>query len=322
MNLIALLIALALERIATQLFHLRELRWLDPVFDRGIELIERFRSVPAVVVAGVVIAFVVLPVYLAWLSLHEALLGLPYVALSVGVLFFSLGPQDIGEEVDAWSAALAAGDEERSRQIAKALLERRYRDAGGEPTVEQAVCIQANNRMFGVIFWFVLLGPVGAWTFRVADLFRRRALFRTDRRREGEEDAVSSEAEEATEALHGLLAWLPARLTALSYALVGSFDAARQAWAPIRDELGDELSDEPDDERDDATGEGSASLLAGSERLLARVGCGALALAEVEGESETDRKIRWAGAAKRLVFRSLVFWVAAISALTLAGAAI
>jgi len=41
-----------------------------------------------------------------------------------------------------------------------------------------------------------------------------------------------------------------------------------------------------------------------------------------EGESEEQRQIRGARAAKTLVFRTLVFWLAAIAALTLAGAAI
>ena len=33
MNFLALLLGLALERVLTHLFHLREFRWLDPLFD-------------------------------------------------------------------------------------------------------------------------------------------------------------------------------------------------------------------------------------------------------------------------------------------------
>ena len=36
MKLIALLIGLIVERLATQLFHLREFRWLDPMIDAGL----------------------------------------------------------------------------------------------------------------------------------------------------------------------------------------------------------------------------------------------------------------------------------------------
>ena len=47
MNLIALLIGLFIERIATQLFHLRELRWLDHVMDWGFAQGRRFSGMPA-----------------------------------------------------------------------------------------------------------------------------------------------------------------------------------------------------------------------------------------------------------------------------------
>ena len=28
-------------------------------------------------------------------------------------------------------------------------------------TIERAIYVQANNRIFGVVFWFLLLGPAG-----------------------------------------------------------------------------------------------------------------------------------------------------------------
>ena len=88
----------------------------------------------------------------------------------------------------------------------------------------------------------------------------------------------------------------------LGYALTGSFDTARQAWSTLGIER--------------------VTLGLGNERLLARVGLGAMSVMPLEGESEEQRQIRGARAAKTLVFRTLVFWLVAIAALTLAGAAI
>ena len=45
MNLIALLIGLIVERLATQLFHLRRLRWLDRIIDAGFRQAERFGEI-------------------------------------------------------------------------------------------------------------------------------------------------------------------------------------------------------------------------------------------------------------------------------------
>ena len=70
--------------------------------------------------------------------------------------------------------------------------------------VEAAVCVQANNRLFAVVFWFVVLGPLGplaAWAYRVTDLVRRRAVFNAARGEEGE--ASADRIRDAAEALRG-----------------------------------------------------------------------------------------------------------------------
>lgn len=100
--------------------------------------------------------------------------------------------------------------------------------------------------------------------------------------------------------LHGWLAWIPARLTAIGYATAGHFD---QAIAAMR---------APGENRDATTSQSN-------ENLLARVGTAALALQDVPGESVTERGVRGAAAAKRLVFRQLIIWAVIISAMTLYG---
>ncbi|MEO0997449.1 MAG: regulatory signaling modulator protein AmpE [Pseudomonadota bacterium] len=299
MKLLALIIALALERLATQLFRLRSLRWLDRALDPFLQFIGRTGAVPGWLLAAATVALFVVPVLLARLAIGDALLGLPFVVLSVVVLFFSLGPQDIGEEVDAYCAAAAAGDDERASQLARALLES---DVRVSSRIDEAIFVQSNNRMFAVVFWFIVLGPVGAWAVRVADLLRRRAVFRLDRRVAAEaEDVNDRRAAEAADLAHALLAWAPARLAAASYLLVGSFDQGRDAWTLKADDV------EP------------TSLGDSNERLLARVGCAALPPASAD---EEHPQIEQARRAKGLVFRALWFWAAGVAALTLFGPAI
>ncbi|MCB1843088.1 MAG: hypothetical protein KDI09_09025, partial [Halioglobus sp.] len=57
-----------------------------------------------------------------------------------------------------------------------------------------------------------------------------------------------------------------------------------------------------------------------SELLLARVGRAALALPDVDDETEDARGIRGASAANGLVFRLLFLWAVVIAAMTLYGA--
>jgi AmpE protein len=303
MKLIALLLGLIAERFATQLFHLRELRWLDRLIDAGFRQAARLSSWPAIIPVVLLAVLLILPVLLIRISIGDTLYGFPYLVLAIIVLFFSLGPKDIGEEIDDYCEAVESGDKERIKITARALTEAKVSTSAKKRTiqVEEAVCVQANNRLFAVIFWFVVLGPVAAWAYRVVDLIRRRAVFNAERQTAAEKEAANEQnILNATSSLHALCAWVPARLTAIGYGLAGSFDGARSAWRG------------PTDSK-------SMKQWDASEQLLARVGLGALALHDIEGETATDRAVRGAMAANGLVFRLLLIWGAVIGAMTLYG---
>ena len=300
MNLIALLIGLLIERLATQLFRWRRLRWLDRLIDLGFREAERVANWPALILVILLAVVLVLPVFGVIFSFGGTLNGFAYLLFAIVVLFFSLGPSDIGEEIDVYCRALESEDDEQIQNAAKAIVE------GDVPAdererigrVEEAVCVQANNRLFAIVFWFVVLGPLAAWAYRVTDLIRRRAVFTAAR---GEEsDGIAARIRHAAIMLHGWFTWIPARLTAVGYATAGNFD---EALAALR---------APSAERD-------ASSSEHSEHLLARVGVAALAIQDQPDESATERGIRGATAAKRLVFRLVIIWAVIIAAMTLYG---
>ena len=304
MNLIALLIGLLIERLATQLFRWRRMRWLDRIVDLGFRQADRVANWPSLIPVILLALALVLPVFGVIFSLGRTDDGtsrvLADLLLSIVVLLFSLGPRDIGEEIDEYCRALEAEDDEQIQHATKAIVEGDVPDDERERIrrVEEAVCIQANNRLFAIVFWFMVLGPLAAWAYRVTDLIRRRAVFTAAR---DEESAVNAaQIRDAAVMLHGWLAWIPARLTAVGYATAGNFD---EALAALR---------APSAERDASTSERS-------EHLLARVGVAALSIQDEPGETATERGIRGAAAAKTLVFRLLLFWAVVIAAMTLAA---
>ncbi len=300
MNLIALLIGLVIERVATQLFHWRRMRWMDRIIDLGFKQAERVANWPALIPVVVLAALLVLPVFAVIFILGGTLAGFSYLILAVVVLFFSLGPRDIGEEVAEYCKALESEEEQDIQNAAKAIVEGDVPDDAREriKRVEEAVCVQANNRLFAIVFWFVLLGPLAAWTYRVTDMIRRRAVFAAAR--DEEPSGNIALLRDAAVMLHGWLAWIPARLTAVGYATAGHFDEAIAAMRA------------PTEQRDATTSEHS-------ENLLARVGMAALALRDEPDESITERGVRGAVAANQLVFRQLVIWAVIIAAMTLYG---
>ena len=283
------------------------MRWLDRIIDAGFRQAERLGNWPALIPVIGLTLLLAAPVFAVIFFLGDTLQGFAYLFLAIAVLLVSIGPKDIGEEVADYCKALESEDEEQIQIAAKAIIEDEVPVDAREriARVEAAVCVQANNRLFAVVFWFVILGavsstigPLAAWIYRVTDLIRRRAVFSATRDEDNE--GCLSRIRDAAEMLHGWLAWVPARLTAIGYAAAGHADEAIAALrAPI-------------EERDDTTSEHS-------EHLLARVGLAALALQDRADESITERGIRGAQAANKLVFRLLLIWAVIIAAMTLYG---
>ena len=303
MNLIALLIGLIVERLATRIFHWRRMRWMDRIIDTGFRAVAGFANWPALIPVVLLALLLAAPVFAVIFALGDTLLGFPYLFLAIVVLFFSLGPKDIGEDVDEYCAAIEADDEEAILHRATALVEGDVPEDALQRIhcVESAVFVQANNRLFAVIFWFVVLGPfgpLGAWAYRVTDLIRRRAVFNAAR--DEEKEGATARIRDAAVMLHGWLAWVPARLTAIGYGIAGHFDGALAAWR---------TQQEP----------APTSTSEASELLLGRVGVGALALHDSDDEDLSDRGVRGASAANKLVFRLLLIWAVIIAALTLYG---
>jgi AmpE protein len=215
MKLLALLLALGVERLFSP--------HRDAVLHRGLwDAIRRLLPIPAMWRSAVlpVLALVAFPLLAAWLDQlarthrFEPL----YAAL---LLFLCLGPRDLADDVHALRAARARNDDEAVARLIRAL------QSGPEPDADHrsllgALFIQSHERVFGVLWWFLIAGPAGAVLYRLASRLPRLI-----------EDSASPAARTA-ELLHALLAWVPIRLSAAALALAGSMDQALKAWHRLR----------------------------------------------------------------------------------------
>ncbi len=252
MKLIALLIGIYAERYLARWSHLREFRPFEERANRLAEKVLRLepRAAPYVV-AGITLACA-LPVGIAaWLLRHNSLEILWFV-FAIAVLLASFGPRDLNAEALAYQEKAEAGDAEGAKAQAETLI------GGGAPdepqeqleAVEKATYLEANNRIFGVVFWFLVagsLGPAFAFGFRVLNSLRRYTATLPG----------GGELHRAAVMLHGLAAWVPARITSASFALAGNFDDAINAWRGV-------------------TAEQRANLSNGTNAVLGAVGAQAL----------------------------------------------
>ena len=153
---------------------------------------------------------------LQWL-LHAPLLGFLGLLFGVVALVYAWGPRDLDVDVEAIIDAHDAPT--RREAIARLWPQGEGASIDGSALVE-AVFRNALQRWFGVLFWFLLLGPVGALLYRLSALACEGEFARN----------LPAENLIGARTLHALLNWPVAQLMTLSMALVGNFDAVFNAW--------------------------------------------------------------------------------------------
>ncbi len=164
---------------------------------------------------------------LPWVGLALWLRGLgPISALLVdgSLLYFALGGRSLAEHAQAVATPLAAADLKGARQRVSWMVSRETAELDAEGVARAAtesVLENGNDAVFGALFWFLVAGGPGALAFRLANTLDAMWGYRTPAYR-----AFGWAAARADDVAN----WLPARLTALTYALLGRTRQALRCW--------------------------------------------------------------------------------------------
>jgi membrane protein required for beta-lactamase induction len=219
MLLIATIFALLLERLLGQLDW-----WGRPLLlQTTVRGARGLLRLPGLWTSPAIVPLLLLPP-LGLTALLEQQIENPFVSLgfSALVLLLCLGPRDLADDLHEMLRANAAGDDETTRRLARA-LQRGPRPDASHRSLVGAMFIQSHERLFGILLWFFVLGPLGAVAYRIAS--------RLPRLLHAEGNTLAADF---ADALHGLMAWIPARITALLFGMAGSLDDALRAWSQLR----------------------------------------------------------------------------------------
>ncbi len=240
-----------------------------------------------------ILAPLLLVVGLLQILFHHTLGGIPGFLFATLILLFCLGPRNLQRQVQAFIDAWDAGEEEEATRISSEFinpLSLQTQTSYGH-AVASAILKQAYIRTFSVIFWFIILGPFGAVLYRACSTLKHS---------QSGPDNPGEDFGSGVERLLEILDWIPARLTAFSYALSGNFPAATDRWW-----------------NSDATGNtrgGSA------DDILERAGSGALGLDRAtEDDDEMLNPDITGDMAMAMVLRSLTIWLGLLALVTVSS---
>ena len=290
MNLITVLIALGVEFRLGNFDRYRNLSWFVRYSDwLGDKLAGvRFWHGPGGVLLTLFLPLATLGllVYLA----GEALLLLGFL-LSFVALVYSFGPA-LGELVDAFVAALDNEDEAACKEIlAKLRCGDPEEEGADQAQVLASIMLRAHEYLFAVIFWFLLLGAVGALLYCLTLNLAQR------------HDKAENSYAGAVKDLHNILMWPSARLLALGFALGGSLVSALESWRSV-----------------------SGHTLDISSEVITGAGFGALHYKPAEAAAAEDDKdkaktsfINRLKETMALINRTLIVWLIALGLMTITG---
>jgi adenosylcobinamide-phosphate synthase len=144
--------------------------------------------------------------------------------VSIGMLYFALGHQSLREHALCVHRALSKGELGEARARVGCIVSR---DTGQMDTqavaaaAVESVLENGNDAVFGALFWFLIGGAPGVLLYRLANTLDAMWGYRTPQ---------YLYFGWAAARLDDVLNFVPARLTALTYALIGHTGTALRCW--------------------------------------------------------------------------------------------
>jgi len=179
-----------------------------------------------------VLAVCIILIPLVFLACLGQSFGIFDTLFSIVVLYFAIAPRSLAEHAGRVAAAFLAGDLPAARQAVSRMVSRdctQLNENGVAKAAVESVLENGNDAIFAALFWFLVAGAPGVVAYRASNTLDAMWGYR---------NARYNEFGWAAAKLDDALNFVPARLTALSYALLGNTRCAWQCWrsqAPLWD---------------------------------------------------------------------------------------
>ena len=285
MTLISILLGLALEYFLGPMDRFRNFQWFDSYLT-WLELKSQNYSfwdgaVGVLATIAIPVACLILVDYI----LAEIFIGLSFI-LSILIFVYCLGP-DLSILLNNYTQALEGNIEEDIAVIETNLELNSDKNDDKESLTISSILIRSHEYMFGILFWYIVLGMAGALIFSLALVLNRKY--------EGVHGGYASSVQD----LYKILIWPSSRLLALGFALSGSLVDTLERWRKLEGE--------------------SLNL---SQEIISESGLGALQYDETAPTDDEEAKANYIQCIKEtqaLINRSLIVWLTFLGILTLGG---
>lgn len=310
MSLLSLILALLLEQLhplSSRKYVSSWLRGYIDFFERNFNAGERKHGQIAWLVAVFLPLLASLLLYWILVEQHPVFAW----AFCVLVLYLTMGFRQFSHYFTNIHTALRNNDLAQARNLLSLWRGESCSDLTSEEVIRLSIeeaLLASHRNVFAVVVWFVIfmmlgLGPGGAILYRIARFLNRNW---------GEnKDAEFSNFGKFSAQIYHWIEWLPIRLTATTFAIVGNFEDAIYCWRT-------QAASWPEAESGIVLASGAGAL---GVRLGMPVGQLDMSVERPELGIGDEADVDFMRSAVGLVWRALVFWLIMLLLLNLASMA-
>lgn len=205
--------------------------------------------------------------------------------LTLVILIYCLAPEALDNRLDNFIQAIEDGDAENISSLSDELIDVNVIDDedANEKAVIKSALVEAHKRSFAVIFWFLILGVVGALLYRLVNEIN------------DELQEIRGGFADSAKILLNILEWPSSRIMIIAMALAGSLSDVFSGW-----KRSEHLS------------------LDVNHDVIIKAGLGALQYMPEVDVPDRDKSY-WIDELKALINRTLIICLAILGIMTLSG---
>ncbi|GEM_PF-731859 len=284
MTLIVILIALGLDFFLGGLERFRNFNWCISLYYGLEKRLAQYKFWDGVLGLLIVLS-VALSGLIVVLTLSSSWSWIVDVIISLLVLIYCLAPEDLDNRLDEYITAVEENDVDAAASLAENLVDESLlsENDSNELAIIKSTLVESHKRTFAVIFWFLILGPIGALLYRLVN------------KMDEEFNEVRSGLTDSNSILINILEWPSSRLMVLGLALAGHLVDAMPGWSKA-----EHLSFEV------------------NNQVLTDAGIGAMQY-NLDIDVPDKEKSYWIDELKGLINRTLIIWLAILGIMTLSG---
>ena len=222
-----LIFALVIEYIYDPISNMKDTLVINNVYKKYISIIKNYVSkklVQNILFPITLIIFILISTYLLEHYIH---LFFSFV-LNLIILVYCLKPNEYNEKIEDIKFSIENGndipEDDRLKYLTASLSDKKSND--NITQITDNLFYNSTRSIFTVLFWFLFLGPAGCLGYIVLDYF----IY-------GKDIHIDQKSKKELKIIIGLIEYIPVRLSAFSFAIVGNFENSLKAWKNLKSNI-------------------------------------------------------------------------------------